>query len=609
MQFLVKDFASRDTRRRGGRADEGHEFVANPNQFMLSDRRKQVNAAELPARDCRLVLQSCVMLRLAWFTPLPPSRSGIAAYSAELLPRLSALYRIDAFMDPAAPAPQVDPGVPVFPSRDFLWRHGNQPYDLVVYQLGNATCHDYMWPYLVRFPGLVVLHDGQLHQARSKALLTSRRRDDYRAEFAFCHPDANPGIAEIVIAALGGSLYFLWPMLRVPIESSRLVACHSPWLAAQLRSQFAHQEFRVIEMGVGDLTSDLGPRTATLHLWDRRSLDRWQDTGHRTPDAGPPTSDLGPRTATLHPWDRRSLDRWQDASVLARHLIPAGRIVFAAYGMLTPEKRLTQIFRALRSVLPYAPDAHVLLVGQPVDYYDVEADARAIGVADRVTVTGYVTDEELPAYLAAADVCLCLRWPTSRETSASWLRCLAAGKPTVITDLVHTTSVPALDPRTWTALEAAPRGSTSSPRPELAEGRPSDVEPRTATLHPWDRRSLDRWQDTGLRTSDDAPACVAIDMVDEQHSLGLAMRRLARDEPLRNELGRRAREYWARHHTPERMADDYRQAIEAALRRPAPDRSHLPAHLLPDGTDLIKSILGQFGLSMETLGWGKDGSS
>ena len=515
------------------------------------------------------------MLRLAWFTPLPPSRSGIAAYSAELLPLLSARYRIDTFIDPAAPAPQVDPGVPVFPSRDFLWRHGNQPYDLVVYQLGNATCHDYMWPYLVRFPGLVVLHDGQLHQSRSKALLTSRRRDDYRAEFAFCHPDANPGIAEIVIAALGGSLYFLWPMLRVPIESSRLVACHSPWLAAQLRSQFAHQEFRVIEMGVGD---------PLLHLWDRRSLDRWRDAGRRTPDAGRLTSDLGLRTS-------------DDASaILARHLIPAGRIVFAAYGMLTPEKRLTQIFRALRSVLPYAPDAHVLLVGQPVDYYDVEADARAIGVADRVTVTGYVTDEELPAYLAAADVCLCLRWPTSRETSASWLRCLAAGKPTVITDLVHTTSVPALDPRTWTALEADLGPPTS------------DLGPRTATLHPWDRRSLDRWQDTGLRTSDDDPVCVAIDIVDEQHSLGLAMRRLARDGPLRNELGRRAREYWARHHTPERMADDYRQAIEAALCRPAPDRSHLPAHLLPDGTDLIRRTLGQFGLSMETLNWGDNGS-
>ena len=38
---------------------------------------------------------------------------------------------------------------------------------------------------------------------------------------------------------------------------------------------------------------------------------------------------------------------------------------------------------------------------------------------------------------AAADICACLRWPTNRETSASWLRCLAAGRPTIVTDLAH----------------------------------------------------------------------------------------------------------------------------------------------------------------------------
>jgi hypothetical protein len=27
-------------------------------------------------------------MRIAWFSPLPPNRSGIAAYCAELLPRM-----------------------------------------------------------------------------------------------------------------------------------------------------------------------------------------------------------------------------------------------------------------------------------------------------------------------------------------------------------------------------------------------------------------------------------------------------------------------------------------------------------------------------------------
>ena len=91
--------------------------------------------------------------RLAWFTPLPPVRSGIAAYSAELLPRLAGSYAIDVFVERPAAA---GGGSGVFDAHDFLWRHAQRPYDLTVYQIGNETCHDYMWPYLVRHPGLVV---------------------------------------------------------------------------------------------------------------------------------------------------------------------------------------------------------------------------------------------------------------------------------------------------------------------------------------------------------------------------------------------------------------------------------------------------------------------
>src|SRR5579864_7335284 len=96
-------------------------------------------------------------MRLAWFSPLPPVRSGVAAYSAELLPHLEAGYDIDRFDEPHA--------------HEFVWRQRRRPYDLAVYQLGNAPCHDYMWAYLAAYPGLVVLHDARLHQARARHLL------------------------------------------------------------------------------------------------------------------------------------------------------------------------------------------------------------------------------------------------------------------------------------------------------------------------------------------------------------------------------------------------------------------------------------------------------
>ena len=128
-----------------------------------------------------------------------PIRSGIAAYTAELA-RLAPHYAIDLFVDdpvvdsrrrlagPTRTGGRRAPPRPAAPTRltastarsvrrrcTTSSRHGLAPYDLVVYQLGNARCHDYMWPYLVRYPGLVVLHDAALHHARARALLARGR--------------------------------------------------------------------------------------------------------------------------------------------------------------------------------------------------------------------------------------------------------------------------------------------------------------------------------------------------------------------------------------------------------------------------------------------------
>src|SRR5687768_15761909 len=176
------------------------------------------------------------MPRRAWFAPLPPIRSGVAAYNAELLSALSGRHQIDAFVDGRAEMFRPPhPAIPLFSAFDFVWRERAQPYDLVVYQLGNASCHDYMWSYLIRYPGLVVLHDGQLHHARGRMLLQQKREDDYRQEFWYSHPGARKDLAELGTAGLLWSLTYLFPMLRPVVESSRRVLVHNAWLAQQIR--------------------------------------------------------------------------------------------------------------------------------------------------------------------------------------------------------------------------------------------------------------------------------------------------------------------------------------------------------------------------------------
>lgn len=452
-------------------------------------------------------------MRLAWFSPLPPGRSGIAAYSAGILARLAA-HEIDAFVDDSEGAGAVAavspiPAVRIRGAHAFPSRQARQPYDVVVYQLGNDLCHDYMWPYLVRYPGLVVLHDAQLHQARASGLIRRGRLGDYRAELAYCHPDAPPGIADLVISGLGGSLYYLWPMVRVAIEAARVTAVHNASLQRDLEAAFPGNIVRHVRQGAPELAGAV-----------------------RT----------GPE------------------QVRRRHRLPEDAIVFGSFGRVTPEKGLTHVLKALANVAPALPAVRLFVVGATSPHFDLAAQARELGVADRVAITGYVDDAALPEYLAAVDVCLNLRWPSARETSGAWIRCLAAGKPTIVTDLADQVDVPSLDPRTRRQPGAMP---TSADHGE--------------------------------------PICLIVGLNDEVDMLRQAIGWLAGDAGLRTRMGLAARRYWETHATMAHMTDDYEAAIAHARAESPTPHPGWPAHLRADGSARAHHLAASIGVSLDWL--------
>jgi glycosyltransferase involved in cell wall biosynthesis len=466
------------------------------------------------------------LTRIAWFTPLPHAASGVAQYSMELLSGLSATSAIDVFVA-ATPGLGASAGdgvaaqVAVHNAHDFVWKHVRQPYDVIVYQLGNAPCHDYMWAYFVRYPGIIVLHDGQVHHARARALMAEQREEDYRREFLFNHPEADGEIAELGIAGLLGALTYLWPMRRVVVEAARLVVVHNRWLADEIRADHPAAHVHVIDMGV----------PAPVVSADARS------------------------------------------TVRRRHGLPDTAVVFVAFGEVTPEKRISQAIHALASLASAVPDARLLLAGRPAGHYDAAAEARRLGVGDRVVLAGFVAQDEVDAYIAAADVCLCLRWPSSRETSAAWLRCLAAGKPTVTTDLAHTVDIPALDPRSWNVQYAPVAGSQHDPDVNAPE-----------------------------------PVSVGIDILDEDHSLRLAMRRLATDARLRAALGQSAHRLWQDRFTLGAMVARYRAVLDAARGIAPPDAdgqqhlpAHFPGHFTTDGTEFATEQLVRLGVPASVI--------
>jgi hypothetical protein len=166
------------------------------------------------------------------------------------------------------------------------------------------------------------------------------------------------------------------------------------------------------------------------------------------------------------------------------------------------------------------------------------------------------TDVEFDEASAAVDVSLNLRWPSALETSGPWLRALALGRPTIIIDLAHQGHLPVLDPRTWHRY---------APTADLDLGG--------------DARAI----------------AVAVDILDEDHSLRLAMRRLGGDASLREQLGREARRFWEREHTVERMANDYAHAIDAAIAEPV-GAIEVSASATHDVAAHARGLMAPFGL-------------
>lgn len=243
-------------------------------------------------------------------------------------------------------------------------------------------------------------------------------------------------------------------------------------------------------------------------------------------------------------------------------------LTVSAFGLITPEKRILPILRALAAVRPSVPDVRLRLVGEIAEHYALWRDVAQTGTADVIEVTGYVDDDCLDEELRTADICLCLRWPTAHETSASWLRCLAAGKPTVVTDQLTTVDVPTLDPRHWQMKHTREDAGSVFQPPDASRA-----------------------------------VAVSIELADEDAMLRQALRRLLTDAGLRASLGGRAREWWQAHHTVARMQRDYERALEWAAALPAPTRpADLPAHLRPDAGAWARDLLAPFGVKVDLLG-------
>lgn len=321
--------------------------------------------------------------RLAYLSPLPPQKSGISDYSAELLPELSAYYDIDVITQQTSISdPWICKNLIV---RDVAWFEQNaHTYDRVLYHFGNSEFHSYMIDLLDTYPGVVVLHDFFLGHLMAYMEMRCGRQHYWTRALYESH-----GIA-VAKEKLGIS-NFQTVLDRYPANLSIL-----------LNSQgiIVHSEY--------------SKKLAAIHYGEKLSAKFHVTAFPRKP----PTDDdrLAARTALgVSPDD----------------------LVVCSFGMIASTKLNHKLVQAwLDTELPKKKNNQLVFVGQdnPDDSYAIglRKQITASGLANQIKITGFVDREMYVKYLLAADLAVQLRATSRGETSAAVFDCLAHGVPTII---------------------------------------------------------------------------------------------------------------------------------------------------------------------------------
>jgi glycosyltransferase involved in cell wall biosynthesis len=314
-------------------------------------------------------------MRLNWFSPLPPAPTGVAEWAAHVLPALCARAEVVLWTDQEhwQPLPDVAAEVRQFQPDAVPWEE-IQRAELSVYHVGNNDRHHGgIWQVSRRHPGIVVLHDLRLPH-----LFLYLFREQWN------DPDGYRALLE-----------------RYHGETGR-------WLAPMLwddRVQVDYLSDRCPLTGPA-VEGALGVLVHTRAAHDAlRPTMRW-------PLAYQPLAYRPARAATT----------------VAKGGEPYRLVLF---GHIATNRCIGSILEALTRFGDAGP-FHLHVYGPIWDENHVKAQVKWHGLRRRVTLHGYVSDDELDTALAAAHLAVNLRNPTMGEASLSQLRIWEHALPALV---------------------------------------------------------------------------------------------------------------------------------------------------------------------------------
>ncbi|MEW4571065.1 glycosyltransferase [Tautonia sp. JC769] len=334
--------------------------------------------------------------RIAMFSPLPPTPSGIARYAERVCSSLRDETLIDLYHAPGDRPTLTDAShrFATFDATVFERRRDLVRYDATIYQFGNSSFHAYLYETFLKHPGIVVLHDQALAGFHaSYGLIAGRMNAHLIEELHYSGHAHDPELTALVADWEPGTWDIQDEMVRRGVTMNR----------------------RILERATAILVHSRQSRTqiATAFPWLSRKVH-----------VAPIGCDLAPIDSDRRREARRSLG------------IDDHQIVIGVVGILHPTKLNRETIRAFANALADHPSSVLLFLGRDLGNGEARLEADRLGIRHRVRFLGHLADEDYERAIDAFDLGLGLRKPpTNGESSAALLDLLRRGIPTVVCDV------------------------------------------------------------------------------------------------------------------------------------------------------------------------------
>lgn len=327
--------------------------------------------------------------RIAFVSPLPPARTGVADVSFHLLGVLTRDFEVDAFAD--QDEAQTPAGVSFAPVRQFdtaLRARGG--YDRIVVCLGNSEHHAEALALLRRHKAVVLAHDVRL--------------TGLYAWTAANRPDLEP-------RGFHGTLQAIYDDRLPPSLGAR------GWLDVEEYDRHGILMAREV-ISLAD----------RYLVHSRYAADLARVDAEKGDDAKIGVLTFG----IMAPEEFEAYPRGNEQPLVA------------TLGIVGPAKQPERLLAAFAVMSRHERRAELVFAG-PIE--DAEAErlkgvAGGLGVSDRVRFTGELAEEELYGWMTRASVAVQLRAASNGETSATVSHCLAAGVPVIVTAIGSAKELP-----------------------------------------------------------------------------------------------------------------------------------------------------------------------